>query len=160
MSFRYSSELNLTIKKGKTTTVISKNGSGKIPSRRFYNRCVTRHKDIPQSKHAFVSCPQCLLPVSVSLDELDELLYRLFFGNVLLDAFLLLVKTDFAASGTHVTIVGIGHLARAVDDAAHDAYLQPLQVRRGGLDAGDGALQVIERASAAGAGDVFGLAGA
>ena len=115
---------------------------------------------MPQSEHAFASCPQCLLPVSVGLNELDELLYRLFFGNVLLDAFLLLVKTDFAASGTHVTLVGIGHLARSVDDATHDAYLQPLQVRRGGLDAGDGALKVVERASAAGAGNVFGLAGA
>ena len=93
---------------------------------------------------------RCLLPVSVGLDELDELLHRFFFGNVLLDALLLLVETDFAAPGTYVAVVGIGHLARAVDDAAHDAYLQSLQVRRGSLDTGDGALQVVERASAAG----------
>ena len=155
-----------TVKNANTIAVIKQGQVVKMGTHKelfqasgFYNQCRTRHKNMPQSEHAFVSCLQCLLPVSVSLDKFDELLYRLFFGNVLLDAFLLLVKTDFAASGTHVTIVGIGHLARSVDDAAHDAYLQSFQVRRSGLDAGDGTLQIVERASAAGTGDVFRLAG-
>ena len=156
-----------TVKNANTIAVIKQGQVVKMGTHKelfqasgFYNQCRTRHKNMPQSEHAFASCPQCLLPVSVSLDELDELLHRFFFGNVLLDALLLLVETDFAAPGTHVAVVGIGHLARAVDDAAHDAYLQSFQVRRGCLDAGDGALKVVERASAAGTGNVFGLAGA
>ena len=59
--------------------------------------------------------------------------------------------------GAHVAVVGVGHLAGAVDDAAHDADAQVFQMRRARLDVGEGLFDVVERAAARGAGDVFGM---
>ena len=85
------------------------------------------------------------------------MLHGVGLGNVFLDTLLAAIEGDFASAGTDVAIVGIGHFARAVDDAAHDADLQAHEVARGRFDAPDGVLQVVERAAAAGTGDVLGL---
>ena len=90
-------------------------------------------------------------------NQLQQALHGFFLGNVLGDTFLLLVERNLATTGTYIARVGIGHLAGTVDYAAHDAYLQTHQMAGGCLDAGDGFLQVIQGASAAWAGDIFGL---
>ena len=88
---------------------------------------------------------------------MQETVDSLSFGNVFLDAFFLPIERDAARTGTHVAVVGIGHLARSVDDAAHDADLQSHEMSSGCLDAADGVLQVVERAAAARTGDVLRL---
>ena len=60
----------------------------------------------------------------------------------------------------NISVVGIGHLARAVYYTPHDTYFQVFEVSRSLLDSFYGLLQVKESTPAAGAGDIFGLAGA
>ena len=93
----------------------------------------------------------------IPANQFQQFLYRLLFGDILLDTFFFLIKADFASSGTYIAIVGVRHFTRTVYDAAHDAYLQAFQVRGRGLDAGDGCFEVVERTSASRAGDVFGF---
>ena len=81
-------------------------------------------------------------------------------GDVLHHAFLAFVDGDAAGTGADIAVVGIGHLAGAVYDAAHHAYLQSLQVLGGFLYLFQRFLQVEQGASAARAGYVFGLGGA
>ena len=81
-------------------------------------------------------------------------------GDVLDDAFLAFVDGDAAGTGADIAVIGISHLAGAVYDAAHHAYLQPLQVLGGFLHFFQGLLQVEQGASAAGTGYVFCLGGA
>ena len=81
----------------------------------------------------------------------------LCLGDVLLNTLLGTIEADLASTGTDITVVGIGHLARAIDNAAHNAYLQAYQMTGGCLDAGDGVLEVVERATATGTRDVLGL---
>ena len=88
--------------------------------------------------------------VPVTFNQCDEPFHSLFFGNVLQHTFLATIERDATATGTHIPIVGIGHLARSVDDTAHDAYLQSLIVGSGRLDAGYRCAEVIERAAATG----------
>ena len=92
---------------------------------------------------------------AVSPDEVEQMGHGLFFRYVFFYAFTSAVKTDTAAGGAYVAIVGIGHFARPVYDAAHDGDFQSRQVCGGGLYAGYGGLQVIKRTAAAGAADVF-----
>src|SRR5699024_3549930 len=92
-------------------------------------------------------------------NEFYQLFHRLFFGNVLFDALLLLVEADFASSGAYIAIISIGHFSGTVDNASHDSYLESFQMAGGCLDTGNGTFQVVEGASAAGTRDVFGLAG-
>ena len=103
-------------------------------------------------------------PAVVSLlvlfDEVEQFGYRLFLRNVLFHAHFIPVEGDLAWTSPHISIVGVGHLTGTIDDAAHDADLEPFQVAGGFLDAGDGGLQVVERAAASRTTDVFGLAGA
>ena len=97
-------------------------------------------------------------------DDLKKSLGCLFLWNILLYAILAAIEAHLAAGSADVAVVGIGHLAWAVDDAAHDAYLQACQslgnllvsfagLVKGILDALDGGRQVVERAAASGAGD-------
>ena len=79
-------------------------------------------------------------------------------GDVALDHLTAFVKGYLASALAHVAVVGVGHLAGAVDDAAHDAYLQPFEVLGTGLDLLQGFLDVVLRASAGGTSDVFALA--
>ena len=98
-----------------------------------------------------------LFLTSVFCYQLQQLINRLFFGDILLHTHLLLVETNLTASGTDIAIVSISHLTRAVDNATHDAYFQSYQMTRGRLDAGDGVLQVIQRAATAWTRDIFRL---
>ena len=106
--------------------------------------------------------PESLFPsrATVGLDESKETIDGFSFGDVALDALLAPVETDFTTGGTDVAVVGIGHFAGAVDDAAHDGDLEPDKVGRGGLDAGYGSLEVVERTATAGTTDVLGAGGA
>ena len=94
---------------------------------------------------------------TIFANQLEEFLNGFFLRDVLLYTFLGLVERDFAAACADIAVVGIGHLARTVDDAAHDADLQTHKVFSGSLDLCDGLLEVIKRTSATGTGDVFGL---
>ena len=59
-------------------------------------------------------------PHAVLLDELHERVAGLLVRDRLLHDFLPDVQVDLAGRAPHVPKVGVGHLARAVDDAAHD----------------------------------------
>ena len=91
------------------------------------------------------------------MDQFEKFLDGFFLGDILLDTFLRLVERDLTTTSSYITVIGIGHLARTVHDAAHDAYLQSHEILRGCLDAGDGLLQVIERAPTTGTGDILRL---
>ncbi len=96
-------------------------------------------------------------PVPVLFDQLHQPVECLLLRNVALDDRAALVEGDAARSGAHLAVVGVGHLAGTVDDAAHHADAEVFQVRRAGLDVGEGLLDVVERAPARRAGDVFGV---
>ncbi len=81
-------------------------------------------------------------------DQLDQPLVGLGRRDVLGHHLLADEEGDLARAPAHVAEVGVGHLARAVDDAAHDGDLDALQVPGARLDARGGLLQVEERASA------------
>lgn len=97
------------------------------------------------------------LPVAVFADQGDEPVERLLLRDVAFDDGAPLVEGDAPGSGAHVAVVGVGHLAGAVDDAAHDADFEIFQMRRARLDLRQRPLDVVERAAARGAGDVFGM---
>ncbi len=101
-----------------------------------------------------------LHPAVVPFNQFDQLLVGLLGGDVFLDAVLPDVEVDAARTAADVAEVGVGHLAGAVDDAAHDRDLDPLEVLGLRFDALGGLLQVEERAPAGGAGDELGLADA
>ena len=96
-------------------------------------------------------------PVSILFNKFDEMLYGLIFGYIFFYAGFTFVQTDAVASCSYVTIVGVGHLSRSVDDAAHNSYLQRFEVRCCRFDTGDGLCQVKECATATGTRDVFGF---
>ena len=91
------------------------------------------------------------------LYQSQQMFNGLFFRYVLLNAFFLTIETNLSATGSYVTVVGIGHFSRAVDDTSHDTYLQALHILRGFLDALDGSAQIIKRAATARTGDILGL---
>ena len=62
------------------------------------------------------------LSASVTMNQVEQFVDGFGFGNILFDALLAAVETDFAACRTYVAVVGVGHFARAVDDA----YFQEL----------------------------------
>lgn len=62
-------------------------------------------------------------PVAVVFDELDEAGYGFGFRDVFQDAGFGFVETDATVACAYVAVVGVGHFAGAVYDAAHDAYL-------------------------------------
>ena len=101
-----------------------------------------------------------LSPIAVFLDEVNQPLDGCGLGDVHLDALLALVQADAAGSRSDVAVVGVGHLARTVDDTSHDADFQVGQVGCRLLDALYRRLQVKHRPAAAGARDKFGLADA
>ena len=93
----------------------------------------------------------------VVVDELQQALHSLFLGDILLHALLTFIKGDLAPTCTHIAVVGIGHLARTIHDAAHDADLQAYQMAGSRLDTSNGLLQIVERTATPRAGDIFGL---
>ena len=52
------------------------------------------------------------------------------------------MRTGVPGAGKTLAEVGVGHLAGAVDDAAHDGDFYALEVDGGFLDAGGGALEI------------------
>ena len=82
-------------------------------------------------------------------NQLEELFNCLFLRNVLFHADLLLVERNLPASSSDITIIGICHLTRTIDNTAHNADFQADQILGGSFDAGDGLLEVIEGTSAA-----------
>ena len=68
------------------------------------------------------------------------MIHGLSLGDILLHTFFLTVEGYLASPSTHVAIVGIGHLARSVDNTTHDAYLQSHKVTGGCFDAADSVL--------------------
>src|SRR5690554_4473622 len=99
-------------------------------------------------------------PIAVFAYQFYEFVHGIRSGNVSLYDLLLLVQGYFVVSGTHVTVVGVGHFARTVDDASHDADLNAFEVRSSGADHGRGFLKVEKRAAARGTGDVLRFADA
>ena len=76
----------------------------------------------------------------VAVDKLQELVYCFLLRYVLLDAYLLFVEANLATTGTDIAVVSICHLARTIDDTAHDTNLQTYQMTGSRLDFGDGLL--------------------
>ena len=60
-------------------------------------------------------------PVAVGLDEVDEPVERLLLRDVPFDDFTPFVERDAPGCSPDVAVIGVGHLARAVDDAPHDS---------------------------------------
>ncbi len=77
-------------------------------------------------------------------------------GNILFHALLTLVQAHASCPGTHVTVVGVSHLAGTVDYTAHDPYFQSLEMRSRSLHTGKGLLKVKKCTSATGARYVLG----
>ena len=94
------------------------------------------------------------------LDEGDEAVDGIGLGDVHLDALLALVEADASSGCSHVSVVGIGHLAGTVDDAAHHADFQVSEVSCRLLHALHSGLQVKHGSATSWAGDKFGLADA
>ena len=88
-------------------------------------------------------------------DEFEKFIDSLFLRNVLLYTLLGFVKGYRASSCTDIAIVGIGHLARNIDDATHDSDLQTNEVFRCSLDLGNRLLQIVKRTSTAWSGDIL-----
>ena len=91
-------------------------------------------------------------------NKIDEVLYRFFLGDVDTHRGMPDVKVDFSGGAAYITEVGIAHLARAVDDAAHDGNFDALQVTGCCANFLCSFADVVQSASAGGAGDVFRLA--
>ena len=68
---------------------------------------------------------------SIFLDERKELGNSILLGDVLEYTLFAFVQTDFATTCTYITVVGICHFARTVDNATHDANLESLQMSSG-----------------------------
>jgi hypothetical protein len=75
----------------------------------------------------------------------------------LFDALLADVEVHLTGRAADVAEVGIGHLAGAIDDAAHDRNLDALEMAGLALNALRRLLQIEKRPAAGGAGDELGL---
>ena len=95
--------------------------------------------------------------MTVFADEFEEFFDSLGLRDVLLYTLLRLVEGDLPTTCSHIAVVSIGHLTRAIDDTAHNADLQTHEVFRGSFDLGDGLLEVIERTATTRAGDILRL---
>lgn len=59
----------------------------------------------------------------VLLDELEEFVDGFVFGDVFEDCISAFIDMHLSIGATDIAVVGVGHLAGSVDDAAHDGYL-------------------------------------
>ena len=96
-----------------------------------------------------------IYPVSILTDEGNESLYGVFLCNSSPHTLLSLVEIDLVRSASHVSIICVGHLSGAIDNTTHDAYLEVGKVAGRFFDAGNGTLQIIERAATSWAANVF-----
>ena len=81
-------------------------------------------------------------PLAVLADEVLEALDGFGFGDIEFHRGLADVEIDLAGGAADVAEIGVGHLAGAVDDTAHDGDFDTLEMEGGGLDAGGGALEI------------------
>src|SRR5574344_1464744 len=70
------------------------------------------------------------------------------------------VERYLATGSSYITVVGIRHFARSVDNASHDTYLQTFHVFGSVFDTGYRLAQIVECASASRTTDIFSFAGA
>lgn len=96
-------------------------------------------------------------PPAVFFDQVHEALDGFLLGDVELHGGLADVEIDLAGGSADVAEVGIGHLAGAIHNAAHDGDAHAFEVAGGFADLLGGVLQIEERAPTARAGDVVGL---
>ena len=61
---------------------------------------------------------------SVLSNQFEQAVDGLCLRDILLDTFLGPIEGNLATTGTDIAVIGICHLAGAIDDTAHDAYLQ------------------------------------
>ena len=99
-------------------------------------------------------------PIAVGFDEVDQFVYGICLIYIAFHNLFAFVEGYFSTTLTHIAIVGVGHLAGAVDDATHDADFHPFEVLCAGFDLLEGLLDVVLGAATGGAGDVFALADA
>lgn len=67
------------------------------------------------------------------------------------------VERDFAAGGADIAVIGVGHFAGAVDDAAHDGDIEAFEVAGGVADLVEHGGEIELCASARRASDIFDL---
>ena len=91
----------------------------------------------------------------VALDEGEKLFYGFLLWDVFEDTFLAAIERDAVASCSHVAVVGVCHLTRSIDDAAHDGYFEARQMCRVFFYFRHGFLEVKHRSSATRAGDIL-----
>ena len=90
-------------------------------------------------------------------DEVDESVDGFVFGNVEFHRFFADVEVDLAGGASDVAEVSIGHLSRSVDDAAHHRDANSFEVSGRFANALGRCLEVKERATTAGTGDIVGF---
>ena len=101
-----------------------------------------------------------VLPVAVGFDEGDKLFDGVGLVDVALHDLAAFVEGYLACAGAHIAVVGVGHLAGSVDDAAHDADFDAFEVVGASFDLLERLLDIVLGAAAGGTGDVFALADA
>ena len=62
-----------------------------------------------------------LHPLTVLFDNFDKAVESLFLRDVALDALLAFVEAHFSHGCAHITVVGVCHFARTINDTAHNA---------------------------------------
>src|SRR5690606_32328953 len=96
-------------------------------------------------------------PVSIGTYDSDQFIHRFRGWNVSFYYFFSTVQRNPVRSGPNVSVVGVSHLARAVDDTSHDTILDAFEMERACANFCGGLLE-IEKCSATGwTGYIFGL---
>ena len=62
-----------------------------------------------------------LHPLTVLFDNFDKAVESLFLRDVALDALFAFVEAHFSHGCAHITVVGVCHFARTINDTAHNA---------------------------------------
>ena len=86
-------------------------------------------------------------------EQVNQAVHRHSGRDVALDQGLALVEVDFSRTRPNVAEIGIGHLSRTIDHAAHHGNLHAREVGGALLDFFGGGLQIEEGAPTGGAGD-------
>ena len=86
-------------------------------------------------------------PVAVFLNQGDEASDSIGGGYVFLYALFAFVEADFTGGSSDISVIGVGHFARAVYDTAHHTYFQSFKMRCRSLDVAQCRLKVIKSAS-------------
>ena len=98
-----------------------------------------------------------LNPIAAGAYQVNQFVNRAFCGDIAFDDVFALVERDFAGTTAHIAVIGVGHFARAVDYAAHNANFDAFEVVCVASNQGGGFLQIKQGAPARRAGYVFGF---